>query len=223
MKKFKLVAIEKVETVENKVGTMVYDLSVKKNPSYTANKHVVHNCTTSCNTGIHAPLGSLIYDCSQLRESYGYETKIIADGGIRNFDQIIKAIGLGADLVMCGSLFNKALESAGKTTVKGTTCVVDQYSPEIKKSFKNGLELSKEYYGMSTKRAQREMGHENLKTSEGIAKINSVEYTLGQWTDNFIHDLRTAMSYTNKRTLDSFIGGVDFNVITQAAFAAYNK
>ncbi len=67
------------------------------------------------------------------------------------------------------------------------------------------------------------MGHENLKTSEGIVKINNVEYTLEQWKENFIHYLKTAMSYTGKRTLSEFIGKVDFAVITTAAHAAYRK
>jgi hypothetical protein len=180
-------------------------------------------CTSSANTSIHYPMASLIDECNIIRETEGIDAKIVADGGFKNFDEIIKALGLGADLVMCGSLFNKALESAGRTQVKGSNCVVDQYSDEVKRSFKSGLELTKEYYGMSTKRAQKEMGHELLKTSEGIAKINPVCYTIDQWTENFSHYLKSAMSYTGKRTLEDFIGGVDFQVITPQAFQAFIK
>ena len=192
-------------------------------------------CISSCNTSIHYPMCSLIDECNQIRKNNNHlsEKKIFADGGMRNFDDIIKALGLGADYVMCGSLFNKMLESSGNTYYKtGWTdknkkpidaYKVDQYDFCTKLKFKNGLELVKEYYGMSTKRAQREMGHENLKTSEGILKINTVEYTIGQWTENFIHYLRSAMSYTGKRTLKEFIGGVDFQVITPQAFQAFIK
>lgn len=179
-------------------------------------------CTSSANTSIHFPLASLIDECNAIKRE-GFKTKIVADGGFKNFDEIIKALGLGADLVMCGSIFNKALESSGKTSVKGSKCIVDQFSKEIKQSFKNGLELTKEYYGMSTKRAQKEMGHEKLKTAEGIAKINSVDYTIDQWTENFQHYIRSAMSYTGKKTLQEFIGGVDFQVITPQAFQAFIK
>ncbi len=56
---------------------------------------------------------------------------------------------------MCGSIFNKAVESAGKTCIKNPNIckpfVFDQFDEETKKQFKNGLELTKEYYGMSTK------------------------------------------------------------------------
>jgi hypothetical protein len=36
--------------------------------------------------------------------------KIVSDGGIRNYSDIIKALALGADYVMCGSIFSKMLE-----------------------------------------------------------------------------------------------------------------
>jgi len=192
-------------------------------------------CTTSANISIHYPLASLIDECNQIRDSDSIfkDTKIIADGGMRNFDDIIKALGLGADYVMCGSLFNKMLESAGKTYLKHSwtdknktpaeAYLVDQYSKETELKFKGGLELVKEYYGMSTKRAQKEMGHETLKTSEGILKINPVEYTMSQWTQNFVSYLQSTMSYTGKRTLKEFIGKVDFQVITPQAFQAFIK
>lgn len=192
-------------------------------------------CITSCNTSIHYPMASLIDECRILKDSNKdlQRTKIIADGGMRNFDDIIKSLGLGADYVMCGSLFNKMLESAGRTYHdKGWTdrtnkpmsaYMVDQYSEETKLKFKDGLELVKEYYGMSTKRAQREMGHENLKTSEGIGKINKVEYTMSQWTENFKSYLQSTMSYTGKRTLKEFIGKVNFQVITPQAYQAFIK
>lgn len=192
-------------------------------------------CTTSANGSIHYPMASLIDECNQIRQSNKdmQHTQIIADGGMRNFDDIIKSLGLGADYVMCGSLFNKMLESAGNTYHKqGWTdkkqqpteaYQIDQYSASTEMKFKGGLEMVKEYYGMSTKRAQREMGHENLKTAEGIMKINPVEYTIAQWTSNFIHYLTSTMSYTGKRTLAQFIGKVDFQVITPQAFQAFSK
>lgn len=194
------------------------------------------SCLTSANSSVHYPMASLIEECFEARDKGKYSTFLIADGGFKNFDDIIKALGLGADYVMCGSIFNKALESAGATYVKGhevprpnskdvysRTHQVDQYDENIRNAFKNGMGLVKEYYGMSTKRAQKEMGHENLKTSEGILKFHEVEYTLDQWVENFKHYLRTAMSYTGKRSLSRFIGRVDFNLISPQAFTAFYK
>ena len=41
-------------------------------------------------------------------------TKVIADGGIRNYNDVIKALALGADYVMIGGLFATFIESAGE-------------------------------------------------------------------------------------------------------------
>ena len=75
---------------------------------------------------------------------------------------------------------------------------------------------------MSTKEVQKKWGRENLKTSEGIVKTNPVEYTLGQWTENFKDYLKSAMSYTNSKTLDEFKES-EFVFITENALKRFNK
>ena len=81
-----------------------------------------HGCITTSNTSIHYPQASLIDECKRIKESVvcnKYIRKkpaIVADGGIRNYDHVIKALALGADYVMIGSLFAQCIESAGKKT-----------------------------------------------------------------------------------------------------------
>lgn len=89
-------------------------------------------CITSSNVSIHYPQASLIDECykekkyaSTLRDNLGEPKfdeslfpKIVADGGIRNYDHVIKALALGADYVMIGSLFAQCIESAGEKTAK---------------------------------------------------------------------------------------------------------
>jgi isopentenyl diphosphate isomerase/L-lactate dehydrogenase-like FMN-dependent dehydrogenase len=70
-------------------------------------------CLSASNLGINYPMASLIIECKELKETYKFKTEIIADGGMRNYSDIIKALGLGADKVMVGSIFNKCIESAG--------------------------------------------------------------------------------------------------------------
>ena len=82
--------------------------------------------------------------------------------------------------------------------------------------------FKKSFRGMSTKEVQKKWGRENLKTSEGIVKTNPVEYTLGQWTENFTDYLKSAMSYTNSRTLDEFRES-EFVFITKNALNRFNK
>ena len=100
-------------------------------------------CITTSNVSIHYPQASLIDECyrqrkvaSTLHDNLGepkYDEslfpKIIADGGIRNYDHVIKALALGADYVMIGSLFAQCMESAGEKFVEGgkTPIKIDEY------------------------------------------------------------------------------------------------
>jgi len=184
-----------------------------------------NGCITSSNTGINYPMASLIDECFQASLKLKNPAKIIADGGIKGFSDAIKCLALGADYVQIGSVFNKMLESAGETIINngGTYEIANQYSEAVLKSFKNGICLYKTFYGMSTKKAQKELGNTKLKTSEGIERIQEVEYTMSQWIENFTDYLKSAMSYTNSKTLADFIGEVQTIVISQTAQDAINK
>lgn len=90
-------------------------------------------CITSSNTGVHYPMASLINECSKYKNKYS--PKIIADGGIRGYSDVIKALALGADYVMIGSLLSQCIESAGvkvyrckNTKEVYLPCNTDQYT-----------------------------------------------------------------------------------------------
>ena len=82
------------------------------------------NCITATQTSIHYPIASLIDECKHIKnrcegKSYVKSTPyIIADGGVRGYADVIKAIALGADYVMIGSLFTGLLESAAPLDIE---------------------------------------------------------------------------------------------------------
>ena len=179
-------------------------------------------CLTSANTGIHYPMASLIHECFQYKQKGDYKTKIVADGGFKNYDDIIKAIMLGADYVMLGGILNKCLESCSTTKLFGISLSTN-WSTYIWYNHKwLRKHLKKSFRGMSTKEVQKKWGRNNLKTSEGIVKTNPVEYTISQWTENFNDYLKSAMSYTNSRTLYEFQKS-EFVFITENALNRFNK
>lgn len=191
-------------------------------------------CITSSNTGVHYPMASLIDECHTASLNLKNPAKIIADGGIKGYADITKALALGADYVMCGSIFNKMLESSGITRFKrhdesemqmklNPFNEVNQYSSESLDYFNNGAELIKVHYGMSTKRAQKEMGVENLRTSEGIEKTQPVEYTMVGWTDNCTQYIKSAMSYTGKTELTEYVGEVDTIIVSNNSYNSINR
>ena len=66
--------------------------------------------------GFYSPLASLLLDIKGLKNTscVGIKhAKIIADGGIRDYSDIIKALALGADYVMLGDQLVRLAEAAG--------------------------------------------------------------------------------------------------------------
>lgn len=176
-------------------------------------------CLTSANLGVNYPLGSLITECYQLRKQYALKTKIVADGGMKNYSDIIKSLACGADFVMIGSIFNKAIESSGFNYFWGIR--INNKMAEV--LWRWNFPIKKKYRGMSTKSVQRSWGKTQLITAEGITKYQNVEYTLEQWTENFKDYLKSAMSYCGAKTLEEFIGKTQYIFITQAAKDRFQK
>lgn len=73
-------------------------------------------CLTSTNTGVHFPMASLIDECKNRKHYYGLTAKIVADGGIDDYGKAMKALALGADYVMMGTMLAKCYESAAEPT-----------------------------------------------------------------------------------------------------------
>lgn len=175
-------------------------------------------CITQTNTGIGYPIVSLIDEISKIKKKLETEgkyeklPKIIADGGIRNYCDVIKAIAVGADYVMIGGLLSKLFESAsdcechtseGKKhfTWKEFSCNPKiYYENEIFYYNKKPMEVYKLFYGMASTLGQKDL-HSKFGVPEGIVKKFKVETTLEIWITNLTHYMRSAMSYTNSLTL----------------------
>lgn len=201
-------------------------------------------CTTA-NTGIFYPMGSLIINTIKVRHmyrDYNYSEeedeipeiikwpKIVADGGFNTFGDIIKALALGADYVMLGKVFAKSVEACGE--IKPLNYLPNNFDVLKDGPFQNYIRKQnmdiierwhciREYYGMSTKRAQKEFGKEGNKTEEGIASHVEIEYTLSDWITRFTDYLRSAMSYTNAHNLNGFIGKVEYGILSPTAIRTF--
>lgn len=190
-------------------------------------------CTTTSNTGIHYPLASLISDCREFVQKNNINVKLIADGGIRNYSDVNKALALGADYVMIGGLFAQMIEAASEEFIKdGSRINVSTFLDKFNMNSDNEKKKRKlietknvyhEIYGMSTKRAQRERGLHCLKTSEGTSHKYRVKYTLTQWSKNMKDYLKSAMSYCDCKNLFDFIGNVDLIPNSPLAVNSINK
>lgn len=178
-------------------------------------------CITASNTKIYFPSASLIKEC--VDANFNDTLKIIADGGIKNYSDVICAIGLGADYVMIGGLFAKCFESCGYIAVShGKVPSIDS-DDEEKKNFIKNYEPYREFYGMATKKAQIEFGGDGHKTAEGKLEVIRVKYTLRGWIRNMVDYFRSAMSYTDSRNLREFRENAEFVINSQGAINSVNK
>jgi IMP dehydrogenase len=87
-------------------------------------------CTTRNNTGIGVPQATAINDCSYC------DVSVVADGGIKTSGDAVKALALGADFVMIGSLLANAYESDHNGEIAGMASreFQDQFYGEVRKS-----------------------------------------------------------------------------------------
>ena len=135
-------------------------------------------CTTRIQTGHGVPGLETIFQCAQSDR----DAKIIADGGIKNSGDIVKAFAAGADAVMLGSL------------LAGTDC-----SPGTIFKTETG-ELRKTYRGMASAAAQRDW-RGRISSCEGIS--SSVPYR-GKLTDvikELERGIRSGLSYSGARSV----------------------
>ena len=174
-------------------------------------------CTTACNVSIYYPPATLLDELHREKLLYAKEnngltpTKIILDGGITNFDEIQKALALGADAVMSGYIFALAEEACGEI---GYSKTMEEFAKEnyitkeeyekLSEEEKKDLKPFRDYYGMSTKKAQRIVNGKATRTAEGISKPVPVKYPIAKWVDNMQSYLRSAMTYTNSGNLEEF-------------------
>ena len=264
-------------------------------------------CITTSNVSIHYPQASLIEKCYEVKQKLLAEEedthpnyrkpifnsedfpKIVADGGIRNYDHVIKALALGADYVMIGSLFAQCIESAGEKTAKPWNqkntplrfpvenykdfsvdskgnfkayytddFINDNIKPwkfklmNVEDNIKNGKytkdsseyklvvleyknklnelkeqkmigQVDVKFFGMASADGQKSISGEKTKTAEGITKWLPVKYTLAGWIENMISYLRSAMSYTDCKTLKEFIGKPELIINSISEIQAVNR
>lgn len=177
-------------------------------------------CDTRIKTGVGRPQLSTILECAKV--AHRYKKLIIADGGFKTPGDICKALVAGADICMTGSLFAGTDEAAGEVIEKTVNTKVVTYD-EFRRSIENERDIIckrgedfyeiadiknfKEYYGMSSFRAQKEnYGKITMTgTSEGVESM-LVPYTgsIMNIISDIIGSIRSCGTYINASSPDLF-------------------
>lgn len=163
-------------------------------------------CNTATFTGIYYPMASLIDKCAAM----DLDAKIIADGGISNYRNAIKALALGADYVMMGGALNRLKDSAGIVQeIRDSDGQFRQY---------------KLYYGMASDRGQNDLNKEVHVAPEGKVVMNPISnLTIADFAREFEAYLKSSMSYCNFNDIKDFSRYAVLNVISESAQKQFNK
>lgn len=191
MVKFKLVKIEKIE--KKTYYGIVHDFEVNKNHSYCVNNNIaVHNsmCTTRQITGHGCPSLSTIINIRRALHGMQTNTTLIADGGIRNSGDIVKALAAGADSVMIGSLLAGSDETPGDLFVKNNNDFYKMVTDDI---YKDNV-LYKKYRGQSSEEFNEEINKTNV-TPEGEAQYVPCKGAVADIINNLAGGIRSGLSY----------------------------
>lgn len=138
-------------------------------------------CRTRTVTGCGVPQGAAIYEARKVADTLKKKIEIIADGGIKNSGDIVKALALGADSVMIGSLLASAIESPGEI-------------------FHVDNKPYKMYRGMASNDVMAERGIK--RAAEGVTSKVPVRGTLTEIIQELKDGIQSGLSYLGFDSLE---------------------
>jgi IMP dehydrogenase len=157
-------------------------------------------CSTRIQTGHGVPGLHTILDCIQA--DIRRDVKIIADGGIRNSGDIVKALAAGADFVMIGSLLSGTKETPGDIIYHGP----------------HNRDRRKVYRGMASKEAQFDWRGRH-SSNEGVTTHVPYKGDVGNIITELVNGIRSGLSYSGARNITEFQIKSEFIVQTPSGQA----
>lgn len=155
-------------------------------------------CTTRLVSGHGVPTLASIMDVEELREMNDAECSIVADGGIRNSGDMVKAFAAGADAVMVGSLLAGTDESPGEV-------ITDH----------NGKE-AKIFRGMASAQAQKD-SRGSVSVSEGISTTVPYKGSVSHILNQIKGGLGSGCSYSGVEALEELNSVAEYVEVTSAS------
>ncbi len=162
-------------------------------------------CTTRIVAGVGVPQMTAIHNCSKAADKFG--VPVIADGGIKYSGEIAKAIGIGARVVMIGSLFAGTDESPGETFL---------YQGRTYKGYRGMGSLGAMKQGSSDRYFQEGVESQAKYVPEGIEGKVPYRGPLSDMIYQLMGGLRSGMGYLGAATIEELRQKARFVKITAA-------
>jgi len=178
-------------------------------------------CTTRIVTGVGLPTFQSILDCSKVEEP------IIADGGIKNSGDFVKALAAGATAVMIGGMLAGTDESSGNSIMRnlsmypGTEILPGDkvFVPTGQEPFTQGCLIQrpthKRYRGSASQESYEAQGKTSeWRTAEGESFLVPYTGPVANIIQQLEAGLRSSMSYLGANNLLDFKRNAEFVQIT---------
>ena len=161
-------------------------------------------CTTRVVAGVGVPQVSAIQECK--RAAKKYHIPLIADGGIKYSGDITKALAVGADSVMIGSLFAGTEESPGEVVL---------YKGRSYKGYRGMGSIGAMKKGSKDRYFQEEAEDDKL-VPEGIEGRVSYKGPLSACVYQLLGGVRAGMGYCGVKNIKELKEKTKFIQITSA-------
>ncbi len=161
-------------------------------------------CTTRVVAGVGVPQVSAIQECK--RAARKYNVPLIADGGIKYSGDITKALAVGADSVMIGSIFAGTEESPGEVVL---------YKGRSYKEYRGMGSIGAMEKGSKDRYFQEE-AEESKLVPEGIEGRVSYKGPLSACIFQLLGGVRSGMGYCGVRNIKELQEKTKFIQITPA-------
>jgi IMP dehydrogenase len=148
-------------------------------------------CTTRIIAGVGVPQLYAVYECAKALE--GRNIPVIADGGIKQTGDIVKAIAAGASTIMAGSLFAGVEESPGETII---------YEGRKFKSYRGMGSIEAMAKGSKDRYFQDETDVVTKLVPEGIVGRVPFKGSMAEVIYQYIGGLRAGMHYCGAANIE---------------------
>ena len=155
-------------------------------------------CTTRVIAGIGVPMVTAIADCARAALRFG--VPVIADGGIRYSGDITKALAVGANAVMVGSLFAGTDESPGEVILYQGRSFKEYRGMGSIGAMRRGS--SDRYFQEVSDTVPAADGNEKL-VPEGIEGRVAHKGSVSAMIHQLVGGLRAGMGYCGASTIDA--------------------
>jgi len=165
-------------------------------------------CVTRMVTGFGVPQITAIQECARVAREAGIP--IIADGGIRNSGDLVKALAAGASSVMVGSLLAGTTESPGRVVIRN-----GRRYKIVRGMASLTANIDRQQVADEVRETGEEIDWEKV-VPEGVEAVVPFRGNVAEVLDQLVGGLRSGLSYGGAFTIEELWDNAEFIQITPA-------